>query len=94
MINTPKILKTIWAPLGLSAFLVMWTVLASPYSHYGDYWAVIPVLLVLPSVIALHIYLLVNNGWKWKLLSITAVHIIILSVVWLKCLMIVSKDSL
>jgi hypothetical protein len=43
------------SPLGVTALLVVWTILVSPHSKYGDSWAIDPALIALPLVIGLHV---------------------------------------
>jgi len=81
-------------PLVSTAALVVWTLYVSPYSKYGDNWAIVPALLALSVVIALHIDLLVKNGWRlnWSLYAV--VHGFVFLMIWIWCLTLISKDSL
>lgn len=54
-LTTPKLA----APIAVSMLVVVWTYAASPFSEYGDNWAVYPVLLAAVIVFLWHIGLLI-----------------------------------
>jgi len=84
-------------PFFITLLLIGWTVIVSPYSQYGDNWAILPALIMAPIVFFWHMLLIFNNKGKEKkiLLSFYAViHILIFLMIWIYCLMKISKDSL
>lgn len=81
-------------PIYGSVLLLLWTVITSPWSNYGDLWAIIPAILIFPMVFCLHIFLLVKNDWQIKFVFYGIAHLAILFVISVACLMIISKDSL
>jgi len=90
------------APIAFTVLLVAWTVVVSPFSKYGDNWAVMPAVALAPIVIAWHLSLLgVRLGdWACRRDILVAysvygfVHLCIFAGIWLFCLMKISKDSL
>lgn len=87
--------KVFWfGPVALSLLLIAWTVLISPYSKYGDNWAVYPAIAVLPIAIIWHIILIVSERPKVKFVSYAIIHLLLLSILWMVCIMKISKDSL
>ncbi len=87
-------MSVVMQPIICTIFLVLWTALVQPYSKYGDYWAVIPALLTLPIAFGLHIYVAYKGGWSISSILFGIIHVPILFVIWIKCLMLISKDSL
>ena len=83
-----------YTPVALTVALVLWTILVSPYSKYGDNWAIYPALLVFPLVVLWHIGLLILSRPKMFLFIYGLLHVLILFYVWLLCMMKISKDSL
>jgi len=81
-------------PLFLTGTLILWTILVSPYSKYGDTWAIMPALVTFPLVLGLHIFLAYRNKWRTGVMVYGMVHCIIFFVIWMGCLMRISKDSL
>jgi hypothetical protein len=81
-------------PLVLSAFLICWTLLVSPHTKYGDTWALIPILLVILAVIAVHVGLLVKSGWTVGLVVYGLLHIAFVFALAFWSLTLISKDSL
>jgi hypothetical protein len=81
-------------PVFLTLFLIVWTILVSPYSKYGDNWAIYPALLVLPIVVIWHVYLIVTQQPRSSFVLYGAVHSIGLFAIWIYCLMKISKDAL
>ena len=62
-------------PLILSGFLICWTLLVAPHTKYGDNWALVPIMLVFISVIAAHVWLLLEGGWSVGLIAYGLLHI-------------------
>ena len=81
-------------PLIFPVFVVVWALLVSPYSNYGDNWAVFPVLLSLVFAILCHIYLIFKGEYKLLLFTYMLGHILFFTIVCIYCLMLISKDSL
>lgn len=81
-------------PVGLSILLILWTTLVSPYSSYGDKWAIYPAIAVLPIVLLWHVYLGITQRPRATFVAYGVVHVGILFVVWIYCLMKISKDAL
>jgi len=54
----------VYWPLILSGFLILWTLLVSPHSKYGDNWAIMPALAIYPAVIILHVILFFKRPSK------------------------------
>jgi hypothetical protein len=83
-----------FGPIGLTLLLITWSVLISPYSKYGDNWAVYPVIAVLPIAIVWHILLIFFKRPRVKFVFYAIIHLWLLSVIWMICIMKISKDSL
>jgi len=86
-----------WLKLGLplipTAFLLAWTAAVSPYSKYGDDWAVLPALWTFPVAIVLHGYLVAVMRPRGDLLGYALAHLVVLFPIWLICVMKLAKDS-
>ena len=78
----------------LSFLLIAWTASVFPYSKYGDNWAITPALLIFPSAVALHFIILIRQGFRLKLILYSICHLAVLFIIWVLCLMLISKDSL
>jgi hypothetical protein len=81
-------------PIILSAFLICWTLLVAPHTKYGDTWALVPILLVFISVIAVHVWLLLKGGWTIGLIAYGLLHIAFVLALSFWSLTLISKDSL
>lgn len=81
-------------PLLLTAALALWTVIVSPYSEYGDYWAIVPAFVVFPATIIYHFYALLKVKYPYFYLIFSALHLYVQFYVWLIALFRISKDSL
>lgn len=92
MINKINIFHV--APLGLTVLLIIWTIIVSPYSKYGDNWAIVPAIVIFLIIIILHIVLLFIEEAKINFIIYGLIHIIISFAIWIYCLMKISKDSL
>jgi hypothetical protein len=84
----------VYWPIALTALLLCWTALVSPYSKYGDNWAIVPAILALPLVIATHIALLMREGWRAQFIAYGVLHTGLFFILWIWCLMHISKDAL
>ena len=89
-----NIFESIYWPVLGSLFLIIWTAIVSPFSKYGDYWALLPALFVFPVVLIIHIVMIVKGNWQAKLVWFGVSHVTILFFIWVFCLMLISKDSL
>jgi hypothetical protein len=95
MMGFSKLRFMTYCPIGLTFALIVWTAIVSPYSKDGDNWAVIPALSVFPIATAVHILLIaIKKGSKIKLIGYAVIHMGLLFFITLRCLMIISKDSL
>ena len=84
-------------PLLFTIFLILWTLVVSPHSGYGDKWAIMPAAIVLPVVFAWHVFLVILRKTldkKAKFLLFGIIHVVLLVPIWFLCLMLISKDSL
>jgi uncharacterized membrane protein YcjF (UPF0283 family) len=81
-------------PLILTVALFLWTWIVSPYSKYGDNWAVLPAVLFFVAIIVWHVGLIITQQERLVLLAYGVAHVAILFEPWIYCLMRISKDSL
>jgi hypothetical protein len=82
-------------PLLLDLLFVLWTALVSPYSKYGDTWAIMPVLIAFGTIVLWHIGLVaVLRGERLFMIGYTIVHLPLsfYGMVWM--LLKISKDAL
>ena len=86
---------TMW-PVAVTLGMLVWSIALSPYTEYGDDWAVYPLLLAIMVVLICHIFLIVRPGLVGRMSNVVYafVHIAISIVVLLWSLMTVSKDAL
>jgi hypothetical protein len=91
-----------FVPIALTVLLVVWTAVVSPFSKYGDDWAINPAIALAPIVIAWHLSLLGIRLGRWTCRReivvfygiYGVVHLCVFAVIWLVCLMRISKDCL
>ena len=81
-------------PVALTVLLILWTALVSPHSKYGDYWAIVPALVVLPLAVIAHVFFVFIYPPKLPMVIYGIAHTAILAVIWMRSLMHISKDSL
>jgi len=84
-------------PVFITLLLISWTSIVSPYSKYGDNWAIAPALIMAPIVFIWHLFLIFYNKGKEKKILFSlygVIHLSIFSWIWIYCLMKISKDSL
>lgn len=93
-VTTKPLALLAYAPIGVTAVLVIWTLLISPHSKYGDSWAIDPALIALPVVVGLHVLLAYKSRWRSGFIAYGLLHGTIFAVIWIYCLMMISKDSL
>ena len=82
------------AAVYLTVFLIAWTAIVYPHSEYGDNWAILPAVAVLPSVVVAHIYAILNVQTKLVAVLCGVIYVLALFPIWVVCLMLISKDSL
>jgi hypothetical protein len=87
-------ISMLYWPVLLTALLICWTLLVSPHTKYGDTWALVPILLVFISVIAVHVVLLFKGGWTVGLIIYGLLHIALVLALSFWSLTLISKDSL
>ena len=81
------------SPVLLTVLLGLWAIVISATSYRGTAWAVYPVMVALPTFLALHIALLVLAKTKWHMVVYAMGSGAIFLVVWFFALAVVSKDS-
>ena len=88
-------MKTLFmiSPAFLTLSLGLWAIVVSATSHRGSAWAVYPVMVALPTFLALHIALVVLAKTKWHMVVYAMGSGAIFLVVWVFALVVVSKDS-
>jgi hypothetical protein len=91
--KTPWSIRT-FAPVAVTALLIVWTCVVSPYSKYGDMWAIVSALLALPLVAGLHLLSAYKEGWSKRVVIYALIHCVLFFVIWIGCLTVISKDSL
>jgi uncharacterized membrane protein len=84
----------VYTPLGITVLLVVWAVLVSPHSKYGDSWAIVPALLTLPLVVGVHVVLAYKAQSRKDFVAYALLHCALFFLIWIYCLMAISKDSL
>ena len=83
-----------YTPVIMTVALICWTIGVSPYSRYGDRWAIFPAVAVFPVIVGLHLVLILTEKAKIGFLIYAAAHIGAAFIIWIYCLMKISKDSL
>lgn len=79
-------------PVALTLLLVVWTALVYEHTRYGD-WPIYPALLIFPAALLWHVVLIIREKPKLPLVLYALIHLLVLAVIWLACLMLISKDS-
>ncbi len=80
-------------PIALTVLLVGWTAVVYRTSTYGD-WTIWPAILVLPIAAVVHMVLVAQARDRARQLWYAGVHLVLLGVIWIICLMLISKDLL
>ena len=96
-IKTSNILKPrLLTPVVVSLLVLLWTFSISPFTKYGDNWAIYPVITAALIIIGWHIFLVVKPGTVSRAQTIIygILHLAIFSYVFMLSLMLISKDSL
>ena len=86
--------KARYLPLVLTGFLILWTATVYRFATYGDKWAIYPALAVFPATILVHVWVIVASHARVRALWYALVHLALQFVIWLGCLMLISKDAL
>jgi hypothetical protein len=81
-------------PIILNVPLICCTLIVAPHTSYQDRWALIPVLVVFVSVIAIIWRQLVKGGWTSGVIIAGILNFGFLLIVSIWSLVLISKDSL
>ncbi len=82
-----------YVPLLLTGFLVLWTAAVYEFARYGDKW-IYPALAVFPATLLVHAWIVVGSRARARALLYALIHLALQFVIWLGCLMLISKDTL
>src|SRR6266508_2983313 len=82
------------APVIVTVLVMIWTLVVSPHSQYGDNWAVYPVLLAFLLVLGLHGMLVVRSPLRLAMVVYALLHLAFWVPFGIWCMMRISKDSL
>ncbi len=85
--------KARYVPLLLTGFLILWTATVYQFAKYGDKWAIYPALAVFPATILVHAWIVVASHGRIRALWYALLHLALQFVIWLGCLMLISKDT-
>ena len=87
--------KALWiGPLALNLVCFMWALMISPYTSYGDSWAINPVLAIAVIVVTCHIALIFVVKRKIMPILYAVLYLPSSVYLWIYCLMKISKDFL
>jgi hypothetical protein len=81
-----------FGPLFLTLLVMVWTLVVSPYSKYGDNWAIYPPIALFLLAIIWHIYLVVTS-FRWEFVLYAVLHIPVMFLILFRCMFLISKDS-
>jgi hypothetical protein len=81
------------SPVLLTLLMLLWTALVCKYSYYGS-WHIYPVLVIAPLVLICHTTLIVRNTPRLFFVLYAMAHLGIFIPLWIKSLMLISKDAL
>ena len=86
----------LFTPVLLSILVLIWSLSISPYTQYGDNWAIYPVIIFGIIIIGWHIFLILNKSILKRTYAIAygLIHIAIFAYLFMYSLMVISKDSL
>lgn len=84
---------TYW-PIYANLFVIAWTMMVSPYTKYGDLWAMLPVFVSFLIAVLVHLYLVWKAKRRFKMLAYGFLHMLLFSYILLSSLMLISKDAL
>jgi hypothetical protein len=74
--------------------MLLWGVLVSRYTKYGDDWAIYPVFAIFAIIILLHLSLIYFEKGKLGMIIYGILHSAVAFYFLLYCLTVISKDSL
>ncbi len=83
-----------FSPILIDILLICWTLAVSPYSKYGDNWAIYPAIILFPVLILVHTILIFIDKNKLACSIYGIIHIFFVFFLWIYCLMKISKDAL
>jgi len=86
--------KAKYVPLLLTGFLILWTAAVYQFARYGNKWAIYPALAVFPATLLVHVWIVVASRPRDRALWYALLHLALQFVIWLGCLMLISKDAL
>lgn len=82
------------APLMLTAIVIIWTMIISRFTTYGDEWAAYPILVVFVITLILHVWFVVALQPKVPLVLYGVLHLLIQAAIFLYCIIIITKNAL
>lgn len=82
------------APMGFTLVAAIWTAVVTPYSKYGDDWAILPFMGIFLVVLVWHVALTIRGPERRFLVLYGLLHLAFWFPFGLFCLMKISKDSL
>ena len=95
MTRLPSILAhLVYLPPIFNVMMLEWASITSPYSKYGDTWAVLPIIVMFFAVTVIHFMLLIKKHWAARYIAYAAAHIPASFMIGVYCLARISKDSL
>ena len=91
----PNATTALWIGLlALNMVCAMWACMVSPYTSYGDSWAIYPVLGMGVFVVVCHVALIFVTKRKMIAILYAVLYLPASVYLWPFCLTIISKDSL
>ncbi len=81
-------------PVFLNFLLILWTLIISSYSKYGDNWAIYPAFSIFPLIVVIHLALFYFEKPKINFVVYGLAHGTVSFYLWIYCLMQISKDAL
>lgn len=82
------------SPIFFLILLIIWAKLVSPYSKYGDAWAIYPAILIFFLIIISHIALICTEKAKLPFIIYALIHGMVAFYFLIYSLTLISKDSL
>ncbi len=76
--------------------VVVWAILISPHTQYGDNWAIYPIFVLAFLILGWHIFLIVSPRETPRLTFILydIIHLVVFAYIFMLALMLITKDSL
>lgn len=98
---SPVFLLIVTAPILMNAMLIVWTAVVSPFTTRGDSaWALYPAVAVFPLVLIWHIglqvaaHIMSYPERNWILPAYGIANCTVSLMLWVLCLLTISKDSI